>query len=73
MGILKNETMEFGIVADSIAGNRSIDTGLLSSPPLTVDHLGLEFISGVTPDGLILLNAVRLLSSKYIIVDQKKI
>lgn len=68
--ILKNESMEFGIIADSITGNRLIDISSISAPPLTLDHLGLEFITGVTPDGLILLNAVHLLSGKYIIVNQ---
>lgn len=66
--ILKNEIMEFGIIADSIIGNKLIDTGTLSAPPLTLDHLGLEFISAVDPSGLIFLNAEKILKSKNIVV-----
>ncbi len=66
--ILKNESMEFGVVADAILGNNVIDLALLSSPPITLDNAGMEYITGVTSDGLILLNAEQLLTSKQIIM-----
>jgi len=65
--VLKNNNMEFGILADSISGNKSIFLNTLSPPPLTLDNIGAEYVSGVTPDGLIVLNAMNLLSSKQII------
>lgn len=68
--ILKNDKMEFGIVADSIIGNKSLYLSTLSQPPITLDHIGAEYISGVTRDGLILLNAIQLLSSKQIIISK---
>jgi len=64
--ILKNQRMEFGIVADAINGNKSLALNSFSPPPLTLDTIGNEFITGITPDGLILLNAMNLLSSKKI-------
>lgn len=69
--ILKNESMEFGIVADSIFGNRSLASNGISPPPLTLDTIGIEFITGVTPDGLVLLNALNLLTSKKIIESKQ--
>ncbi|MEI7677596.1 MAG: chemotaxis protein CheW [Bacteroidales bacterium] len=66
--ILKNETMEFGVVADAILGNAIIDLSTLSAPPINLDNAGVEYITGVTPEGLILLNANSLLTSKQIIL-----
>lgn len=68
--LLKNEKMEFGIVADSILGNKTILQNTLSPAPLTIDNVAAEYISGLTPDGLILLNAFQLLSSKQIILTK---
>jgi purine-binding chemotaxis protein CheW len=68
--ILKDDTMEFGIVADEISENKSIFLNTLSPPPVTLDNIGVEYISGITPDGLILLSARNLLSSKQIIINQ---
>jgi purine-binding chemotaxis protein CheW len=68
--ILKNEEMEFGIVADSILGNRTIFLNTLSLPPLTLNGIAAEYSSGVTQDGLILLNANKLLSSRQIILNK---
>jgi len=64
--ILKNKRMEFGIVADAIIGNRAIVLHGFSPPPITLDSIGHDFITGITPDGLILLNAMNLLSSNKI-------
>ncbi len=68
--ILKNDKMEFGIVTDSILGNKSINISEVSLPPLTLDKIGSEYVSGVTTDGLILLKADNLLSSKQIILSK---
>jgi purine-binding chemotaxis protein CheW len=68
--ILKNEEMEFGIIADSILGNRTIYLNKLSQPPLNLNGIAVDYISGVTPDGLILLNANKLLSSRQIILNK---
>lgn len=66
--ILKNESMEFGIVVDSISGNITIDLQTVSTPPLTLNTIDSHNIKGITPDGLILLNATNLLYSKQIIL-----
>ena len=66
--ILKNEIMEFGFVADSITGNKSVLLNTLSPPPITLSKMEAEHVLGVTPEGLILLNAGSLLSSNQIIL-----
>lgn len=68
--ILKNDVMEFGVVADSITGNRKLKLKSLSPPPSTLDMIGTEFITGIDPDGLILLDATKLLSSKQLNVNK---
>jgi len=67
--LLKNDKMEFGIVVDSIIGNRKLSITTLSLPPITLDRMATEYVTGITPDGLILLNALQLLTSKEIIVN----
>jgi len=64
--VIQHGDMEFGIVSDAIAGSKTIDSGQLSEPPLSLQGQGADYISGVTSDGLILLNAMALLSGKAI-------
>ena len=68
--IVSDGAMSIGIVADAIQGNTMINTGTLSKPPMTVSETAVEFFSGVTPGGLILLDAGKMLKSAKIIVDQ---
>jgi purine-binding chemotaxis protein CheW len=68
--ILKNEEMEFGIIADSILGNRTIYLNKLSQPPLNLNGIAADYVSGVTPEGLILLNANKLLLSRQILLNK---
>jgi len=62
---------EFGIVVDRIEGNSWIKHENLSAPPLTLSGPETEFISGIRSDGLIVLNAFKLLKSAQLIVNQK--
>ncbi len=68
--IISDGTMTIGIVADAIRGNTMINTTTLSKPPMTVSETAVEFFSGVTPGGLILLDAGKMLKSTKIVVDQ---
>jgi purine-binding chemotaxis protein CheW len=69
--IVKQNQMEFAIVTDAITGTREILLSSLSAPPVTLSGIGADYIKGVTPDGLILLDIATVLSSKSIIVNQK--
>jgi purine-binding chemotaxis protein CheW len=69
--ILHNGTMEFGIVADAIAGTRFIPLDSISPPPLTLDKVAAELVIGITTDGVIILDADKMLKSSHLIVNQK--
>lgn len=69
--ILRNELMEFGIVVDAIAGTRFIPLDSLSPPPLTLDKIATELVIGISVDGVILLDADKMLKSSHLIINQK--
>lgn len=69
--VMRYQEMEFGIVTDGITLTRRIDIETLSRPPALQQDSGSEYISGLTTEGLILLNAKALLTSKSIVVNQK--
>ncbi|MEI6433379.1 MAG: chemotaxis protein CheW [Bacteroidota bacterium] len=69
--IMKNEQMEFGILVDAILGAREISLNSLHSPPATLEEAGVEYIEGVTEDGLVLLNSKAIISNKLLIINQK--
>ncbi|MGD0755998.1 MAG: chemotaxis protein CheW [Bacteroidales bacterium] len=68
--ILNNEQMEFGILADVIHGTKSIEIEDIRLVPPTVSGIGEEYLKGVTKESLIVLNAVKLLSDKDIVVNE---
>ena len=69
--IMKNDQMEFGILVDAILGAREISYNTLHTPPATLEEAGVEYIEGVTDDGLILLNQKAIFSNKALIINQK--
>ncbi|MCF6149162.1 MAG: purine-binding chemotaxis protein CheW [Candidatus Kuenenia sp.] len=66
--IIQNENMEFGIVADSIAGVKSVPLDKIVPPPLTIAESVRKYVKGITEDQLILLDADQMLTDKSIIV-----
>ena len=69
--VIKQDQMEFGIVTDAITGTREIFINSLSPPPATINGIGAEYVKGVTPDGLILLEISSILAGNSLIVNQK--
>lgn len=69
--ILRNDRMEFGILADSVLGVRRIASGLIQPSLPTLTGIRSEFLAGVTGDRLVVLDAGRLLSAKNIIVHEQ--
>lgn len=65
--MLRNDTMEFGIVADTVVGARSIDRKDLCQPPGNLEVAG-EMVEFVHSDGLIILDANKILQSKQLII-----
>ena len=70
--VLKNKQMEFGILADSILGTKTIKTSMLSPAPITIQGAAAGFVKGITSDGLIILDGCNILSTKSIIINQKQ-
>jgi len=67
--LLKNDHMEFALLVDEVTGLSSIDEDKIAGPPLTLSSRAAEFIKGLTPSGTIVLDAARMLDSKWLIVN----
>jgi purine-binding chemotaxis protein CheW len=70
--IIRNETMEFGILADVILGTCQIPYEAIQPPLPTVTGIGAEYLKGVTGECVIILNAEMILGDENIIVHQEE-
>lgn len=68
--ILNSGQMEIGILVDAIVGVRSVVPGELQPTLPTLSGARQEYLKGIAPDGLIVLDAPRLLSDKRIVVHE---
>ena len=68
--ILRDENMEFAILADDILDTHSIAIGEIQNPPSTISGPGADYLRGVIARGTILLDAGKILRDEKIIVDQ---
>ena len=62
VAILHAEGLEVGLLADTIIGVRALSTTNLHPPLPTLTEPQIRYISGITSDGTILLDAVKLLT-----------
>lgn len=69
--VLRNEQMEFGILADVILGTRSVSIDELQSSPISTTGIGSEYLKGITNDHTIILEAAKILNDREIIVNQE--
>jgi purine-binding chemotaxis protein CheW len=69
--IVHDDTMEFGILADSILGVRTISTKEIQPPLPTLTGIGAEYLTGVTKEPLVVLDIARILSSKNLVVHEE--
>lgn len=69
--ILRNEQMEFGILADVVHGSQIIAVEDIRAVPDTVSGIGEKYLMGVTKEHLIILSAENLLTDKSIIVNEE--
>lgn len=67
--VLENEGHRIGILADYIIGNLSIKLNNLKEAPLTLTGIGIDFLSGIMPDGLIFLNGDLFLNSQKLVIN----
>jgi purine-binding chemotaxis protein CheW len=69
--VVDNHSMELGIVADAVLGQRKIELSAIHSGMVSMGTVRGDFVRGVTKDRLIVLDAEKLLSDKAIIVHQE--
>ncbi len=68
--ILKNDEMEFGILADMILGVRLIPVEIVQPQPAAFRDVRVEYLKGVTNEPLVILDGARILGDKKIIVHE---
>lgn len=69
--VLENETMKFAMLADVIVGTRRIPrTSLLATLP-TLTGIRAEYLLGITPERLVVLDGGKLLCDKSMVVHEE--
>jgi purine-binding chemotaxis protein CheW len=69
--VVRDDGMEFGILADEVTGVRTIPRIGIQPPIPTLTGIGVEYLMGITVEGLIVLDATRILGDERIIVEQE--
>ena len=69
--ILHMDDMEFGILADEIIGVQYIPKEEIQPPLQALTGIRAEYLKGVTKEGHVVLDAVRILTDKKIIVHEE--
>ena len=68
--LLEHEDLQLGILADTIRGVRRIPLADLQASLPTLTDIRADYLRGVTGDRLVVLDAVKILSDKRILVDE---
>ncbi|MBU0474487.1 MAG: chemotaxis protein CheW [Bacteroidetes bacterium] len=68
--VIHNAKMEFGILADSILGTRSISINSIQTSYTSMPGTGAEYLKGVTSGHIIILDAAKILNDEKIIIRQ---
>lgn len=69
--LLEHGDLRLGILADAILGVRTIALETLQSSLPTLTGLRADYLRGITPERVVLLDAARILSDKRIIVEEE--
>lgn len=69
--IVRDDNMEFGILADSIIGMRSLPLQELQPSLPTLTGIREEFLRGVTGDRLVLLDMGKILADRRLVVHEE--
>jgi purine-binding chemotaxis protein CheW len=68
--VLQHGRMEFGVLADTVPGIRSVPLDAIQAPPCTITGIGAEYLRGVTAGHVIILAAEKILGDEKIIVHE---
>lgn len=69
--IVRNKEVEFGILADTIQGTRSISIEEVQTLPVSTSGIGAGYLRGVSNDHIIILDVEKVLEDEKIIVNQE--
>ncbi|MCX5976105.1 MAG: chemotaxis protein CheW [Coprothermobacterota bacterium] len=69
--VVQREGIEFGLLAESVLGIRSLRLETLQADLPTLGGVGAEFLRGVTAEGLILLDGLKLIGSAHLLVQEE--
>lgn len=67
--IIRSDSMEFGILADSILGARLVSVRSIQASLPTLTGIRQEYLRGVTSDRMVILDARRLLTERALVVN----
>lgn len=66
-----DKVLELGLLADAILGTRAIPVGSLQPPLPTLTGIRAEYLKGVAPECLVVLDLDRILADPEITVDEE--
>jgi purine-binding chemotaxis protein CheW len=66
--VVRNDWMEFGILADEVLGVRAIPRAAVQPPIPTLTGIGAEYLIGITDSGMVVLDAEAILGDERIVV-----
>ncbi len=69
--VLQSETMRFGILADAVLGVRRIPAAEIQPSLPTLTGIREEYLKGVTPERMVVLDAGKLLADEKIVVQEQ--
>lgn len=69
--VLSNASIEFAVLADLISGVIQVDLTTLQPPMSTLTGVHIDFLKGVTPDGVIILDGNKILTDNKIIINDE--
>jgi len=69
--VVSDGTVEFGLLADAVAGVISLPLDQLKAPPAALTGIREEFLAGVTADRLALLDIAKILRDRRILVHEE--
>ncbi|MCP4177642.1 MAG: chemotaxis protein CheW [bacterium] len=69
--MLRNDQMEFGILADSLIGNNSVSVSEMQTSLSTLSEAQASYMTGITHENTVILNGLKILTSTNLIVNDK--
>ncbi len=69
--IVRSGDKETGLLADAVAGVRSVSAADVQPPPAAFAGASPDYVKGVTSQGLAILDADKILNDEAIIVDEE--